>query len=123
MASYIETLFEDRDRITSCLKTLIEQQESKIADLERLRDSSMVLLDQHIVRTVLFRAKFGAGATESLSAETLAEEASKPVTDAVRRVERETQILQIFKDALEKIASGASLEDLGLTIAEMPGVG
>jgi hypothetical protein len=83
----------------------------------------MLVLDQHIMRTVLFRAKFGAGATESLSAETVAEEASKPVTEAVRRVERETQILQVFQDALERIASGATLEDLGLAIAEMPGVG
>ncbi|MBM2810218.1 MAG: hypothetical protein HW416_977 [Chloroflexi bacterium] len=123
MASYIETLFGDRDRITSCLKTLIEQQESTIADLERRRDASMVLLDQHIMRTVLFRAKFGAGATESLSSETSAEEASKPVTDAVRRVERETQIMQVFRDALEKIQSGASLEDLGLAIPAMPDLG
>lgn len=113
MASYVEILAEDRGRLEKVLRELIEQQEHRIEQLNEELTGYARVLDQCIVRTMVFRNTYGAGAQDTLTAETETEEASKPVTEATRQIERETQILESFRRALEQTQSGATIEDLG----------
>lgn len=113
MASYIDTLGEDRDRIRRALKGLIEEQETRIRELSETLSEYGTLLDRHVLRTMIFRGAFGSGGAETMLAETETEVASKPVTEAAKQLERETNILKLYQEALARIESGGSLEDLG----------
>ena len=113
MASYVEVLGEDRGRTEKALRDLIEQQEHRLEELNGELAAYAKVLDQRIVKTMVFRNLYGAGAQETLTAETETEEASKPVTEANRQIERETQILESFRQALEQLQAGASIEELG----------
>ncbi len=113
MATYVEILAKDRGRVEKALRELIEQQERRIEELNEELAGHMELLDQRILRTTVFRNTYGAGQQDTLTAETETEEASKPVTEATRQRERETQILESYRRALEQLQAGEPLEELG----------
>lgn len=113
MASYIELLAEDRQRMRQGLEKLIEQQEGRIRELSATLAQYSEVLDRRILRTMIFRNIFGAGQADSLTAEVDTEEASKPVTETTRQLERETQVLKAYRDAVQQLEAGAPLEELG----------
>src|SRR3954469_15310199 len=100
MATYIDALGEDPARIRRALERLIQEQEQRVADLSDELHTLMQTLDQLILRTVIYRNSLGAGATETLAAETETEEGSKPVTEIVRQLERERAMLSRYREAL-----------------------
>jgi hypothetical protein len=113
MATYVEMLAENRERVEKTLRELIEQQEHRIVEINEELAGYIQVLDQWILRTTVFRNTYGAGQQDTLIAETATEEASKPVTEATRQREKETQILDSFRRALEQLQEGMPLEDLG----------
>src|SRR5438477_12713529 len=113
MSSYVEQLEQDRQRVERALEGLIAQQEQRLEELNQALVSYMGFLDKLIVRTIVFRTTYGAGAQETLVAETDVEEASKPVTETGRQIERETHLLDAYRTALGRVQSGASLEGMG----------
>jgi hypothetical protein len=119
MASYVEELADDRARVQKALENLIEAQDRKLVETRELLQVHMKELDQCILRTFIFRNNFGA-TQETMNAELETEVASKPVTEAMRVIERETRVLAAYREALEQVNSGKSLEMLGkLPVAEV----
>lgn len=113
MASYMDLLSGDRARVQQTLLDLVRHQEQRIDELKAALAKDSVVLDQNVLRTMVYRNLFGAGQAETLTAETDTEEASKPVTDKTRQLERETHILRAYQTALTQLEAGAALEDLG----------
>src|SRR5438093_566195 len=103
MSSYIEQLEHDRERMQRALQGLIAQQEARLEELGQALAVATEILDRLVVRTMVFRSTFGSGTQEQMLAETDAEEASKPVTETTRQMERETQVLDAYRHALERI--------------------
>jgi len=112
MASYVELLAENPERVRSALERLIAHQEAYLKELEETVEGHKVVLDESILRTIIFRNAFGATA-DTLMAETETEEASKPVTEAMQQHERETRVLALYRQALAQIGTGQDLESLG----------
>src|SRR5947207_62695 len=98
MASYMELLAEDPQRVRAALEALIEHQERYLQELEDTLEGHKQLLDQCILRTFIFRNAFGANAETQL-AETETEEVSKPVTEAMKQYERGTTVLTAYRQA------------------------
>src|SRR5437588_253066 len=113
MASYVETLEEDHERVRLAIEGLIAEQQSRIDELQEELAGLCQRLDKLILRTLIFRNTYGAGATDTFTAEGNVEEASKPVTEITRQLEREKAILRGFQAALEQAGGGAQLADLG----------
>lgn len=117
MASYMELLAQDRDRVQRTLLELVRQQEQRIEELNAVLANESGVLDQNILRTMVFRNLFGTAQAETLTAETDTEEASKPVTERMRQIERETRVLEAYQAALRQFEAGAPIEDLGKAVS------
>jgi len=95
------------------LEGLIASQEVKVAALEITLAQNSSQLDQCAVRTMVFRNVFGPAQTETLQAESEAQEASRPVTETTAELEHERAALTAFRAALELLEAGRSLHELG----------
>src|SRR5438105_1711843 len=113
MATYMDVLAEDKERMKRGLEGLIQEQEEHVGELTDELHSLMQHLDRLILRTLIYRNTYGAGGTETMASETDTEEASKPVTEVTRQLERERAMLKTYRDALAQVTGGAPLEDLG----------
>ena len=113
MPSYFESLGEDRQRVHKALQRLIEAQQNLIRDLSATLQGHMDALDEGILRTMVFRNLFGAGSAETATTEVDVQQASRPVTDITRQLEKEGQVLKSYREALGQVESGAPLESLG----------
>lgn len=113
MASYIELLLDDSERVRKALQVLMEEQEARLRQLTTALQEYSDTLDRNILRTLIFRTTFGAGQQETLTAETETAEASKPVTEVTRQIQRQTMILDAYREALQKVEAGGKLEEAG----------
>lgn len=113
MASYIELLLDDSERVRKALQGLMEEQEARLRQLTTALQEYSDALDRSILRTLIFRTTFGAGQQETLTAETETGEASKPVTEVTRQIQRQTMILDAYREALQKVETGGRLEEAG----------
>lgn len=113
MASYIELLLDDSERVRKALQVLMEEQEARLRQLSTALQEYSDTLDRNILRTLIFRTTFGAGQQETLTAETETAEASKPVTEVTRQIQRQTMILDAYREALQKVEAGGKLEEAG----------
>lgn len=113
MASYIELLLDDSERVRKALQVLMEEQEARLRQLTTALQEYTDTLDRNILRTLIFRTTFGAGQQETLTAETETAEASKPVTEVTRQIQRQTMILDAYREALQKVEAGGKLEEAG----------
>lgn len=69
MASYIELLLDDSERVRKALQVLMEEQEARLRQLSTALQEYSDTLDRNILRTLIFRTTFGAGQQETLTAE------------------------------------------------------
>jgi hypothetical protein len=112
VASYIDLLSEDHRRVRRALEGLIAEEEIQIKTLRGALDEYTGALDRHVVRTMVFRSLFGGRQAETMTSETDTEEASKPVTETTRLLEKSMLILDAYREALQLIDSGKPLDDL-----------
>ena len=110
MATYLDSLMDDRERIERALTAQIEAEAARVRDLQADVASYANTLDQQIVRLMIFRGIYGRSAQETLLAETDVEEASKPHTSAVQELATHQRILQALQEALIKLKQGQSLD-------------
>lgn len=113
MASYIELLLDDRERLQKALQGLIEEQDARLHQLTAALQEHSDTLDRQILRTLIFRTTFGAGQQDTLTAETETAEASKPLTEVTRQIQKQTMILDAYREALHKVEAGGKLEGVG----------
>jgi hypothetical protein len=94
------------------LEGLIAEEEGQIRALRGALDEYMRALDRRIIRTMVFRSLFGVRQADTMTAESDTEEASKPVTETTRQLEKSMLVLEAYREALEMIDSGAPLDEL-----------
>lgn len=128
MASYLEVLTEDRERMRRALMAQIEEEAAAIRQLQEELEQYGALLDQKIVRLMIFRGLFGAAQQETLNAQVDAEEASKPHTSAREQLAHHEKVLQGLQDALVRLLQTGSIDggagqsqEAKLTVADILG--
>jgi hypothetical protein len=94
------------------LESLIAEEENQIRGLRDALDEYTRALDRRIIRTMVFRSLFGPTQADTLTSQTDTEEASKPVTDTTRALDKSILVLQALREALQMIDAGAPLDDL-----------
>ena len=94
------------------LESLIAEEENRIRVFKESLEEFTQALDRRVLRTLVYRSVFGPTQAETLTAQTDTEEASKPVTETTRQLEKSLLILQAYREALAAIESGATLDDL-----------
>ncbi len=109
MPSYVDELSEDRARVVKALNSLIEEQEELVRDLNDALTEYREVLDRLIVRTMIYRNIFGATQSHTVMAEKDAQDASRPVTETTAQLERETEVLGVYREAVKQIDNGAPL--------------
>jgi hypothetical protein len=112
VATYVDLLSADQRRMRRALESLIAEEENQIRALREALDEYTRSLDRRVIRTMVFRSLFGPTQADTLSSQTDTEEASKPVTDTTRQLERSILVLQAYRESLQMIESGAPLDDL-----------
>ncbi len=114
MATYLDSLMDDRERIERALAAEVEAEAARVRDLQADVASHASTLDQQIIRLMIFRKLYGHSAQETLLAETDVEESSKPHTAALQELATHQKILQALQEALINLKQGRSL-DAGTT--------
>lgn len=128
MASYLETLTADRERMRRALMGQIEEEAAAIRQLQEELEQCAVVLDQKIVRLMVFRGIFGPSQQETMGAQIDVEEASKPHTLARDQLAYHQRVLQALQEALLRLqqtgsigGSEAQAADAKLTVADILG--
>jgi hypothetical protein len=128
MASYLEALTEDRERMRRALMGQIEEEAAAIRQLQEDLEQYASVLDQKIIRLMIYRGLFGESQQEALSAQVDVEEASKPHTSARDQLAHHQKVLQALQEALLRLqqtgsidAEGAPSKDAKLTVADILG--
>jgi hypothetical protein len=124
MASYLDTLMADRERLNRALTAQVEAEAARVRDLQGEVATCAHALDQQIVRLLVFRGLYGASSQDTLLQETEVEEVSKPHTSALQELAQHQRILQGLQEALIRLSQGQSLEatasgESKLTVAEI----
>ncbi|HZS01885.1 MAG TPA: hypothetical protein VFE37_24425 [Chloroflexota bacterium] len=128
MASYLETLTADRERMRRALMGQIEEEAAAIRQLQQELEQCTAVLDQKIVRLMIFRSIFGPSQQETLNAQVDAEEASKPHTAAREQLAYHQKVLQALQEALLRLQQTGSIDsssaptvEAKLTVADILG--
>jgi len=128
MASYLEALTADRERMRRALMGQIEEEAAAIRQLQESLEQYGAMLDQKIVRLMIFRGIFGPSQQETLSAQVDVEEASKPHTTAREALAHHQRVLQALQEALLRLQQTGSMDgnatptvEAKLTVADILG--
>jgi hypothetical protein len=128
MASYLESLTEDRERMRRALMAQIEDEAAAVRGLQEQLEQYGAVLDQKIVRLMIFRGLFGPTQQETLNAQVDVEEASKPHTSAREQLAHHQRVLQALQEALVRHQQTGSIDseatqstNTKLTVADILG--
>lgn len=120
MATYLDTLSKEPQRLRGGLVQLAEDQEANVTRLEHIFGDYISKLDQNVLRYLMLRQRFGAGHGETLEAERVMEDSSKPVTELRGVLQRQREILEVFKGHLQEYDQTGALASLSSSGAEVP---
>ena len=130
MASYLDILMADRERMRRALKGQIEAEAAVVRDLQTELERLAVELDQKIVRLMIFRGLFGPAQQETLAAQVEVEEVAKPHGTAAAQLAYHQRLLQSMQEGLLRLEQSGSIEATGssdaadatkLTVADILG--
>jgi hypothetical protein len=128
MASYLESLTEDRERMRRALMAQVDEDDAAIRQLQEDLEQYAAVLDQKIVRLMIFRGLFGHSQQETLNAQVEVEEASKPHTAARDQLAYHQRVLQALQEALLRLQQTGSIDgqttpstETKLTVADILG--
>ncbi len=127
MASYLDALLADRDRMRRALKAQIEAEAATVRELQAELDRRALELDQKILRLLVFRMLWGPGQQETMAAQVDVEEASKPHTQVQQQLAYHQKVLQALQEALLRVEQTGTLEGAppapsgGLSVADIVG--
>ena len=118
VSSLQEQLFADTARLRRAISALVLTQERAVERLVAALDEQQAELDRHVLRIALLRDRFGDGNVETTNAMRDAEDASKPVTETRMALERQRQILEIYRVKWREVQSLPGSESERLTLAD-----
>lgn len=110
MASYLDSLLADRERVQQALQALIAEETAAVRQLEEQLAASTRRLDQLIVRLTVYRAVFGPGSSQALDLQTAIEDAAKPHAQLRGDLAQRQRVLQALQEALQRVAQGGRLD-------------
>jgi chromosome segregation ATPase len=110
MASYLDSLLADRERVQQALQALIAEETAAVRQLEEQLAASTRRLDQLIVRLTVYRAVFGPGSSQALDLQTAIEDAAKPHAQLRSDLAQRQRVLQALQEALQRVAQGGRLD-------------
>ncbi|HLI25973.1 MAG TPA: hypothetical protein VKZ60_02815 [Chloroflexota bacterium] len=110
MASYLEILLADRERVQQALQALIGEETAAVRELEEQLTASTRRLDQLLVRLTIYRAVFGPASTQALDLQTAIEDAAKPHAQLRADLAQRQRVLQALQEALARVAQGGRLD-------------
>ncbi|MBX5490404.1 MAG: hypothetical protein IRZ14_04540 [Chloroflexi bacterium] len=113
MASYLETLLADRERVRQALQALIEEEAAAVRTLREQLAASTRRLDQLIVRLTVYRAVFGPASSQALDLQTAIEDAGKPHGQLQAELAQRERVLQALQEALARVEQGGRLDPAG----------
>jgi hypothetical protein len=109
MATYLDGLLADRERMRRALMALIESEAATVRELQANLESYAQALDAQIMRLMVYRGLYGETQAETLGAQTDVEEASKPHTATQEALAKHQRILQGLQEALLRLEKGEAL--------------
>jgi uncharacterized coiled-coil protein SlyX len=118
VSSLQEQLFADTARLRRAINALVLSQEKAVERLLAALEEQQAELDRHVLRIALLRDRFGDGNIETTNAMRDAEDASKPVTETRNALERQRQILDIYRTKWREVQSLPGSESERLTLAD-----
>ncbi len=126
MASYLEVLMADRERMRHALQAQIDDEATVVREIQADIERRGAELDQKIVRLIVFRGLYGPNQQETMSAQVDVEEASKPHTAALQQLAQRQRVLRALQEALLRVDQTGSVEGPPLgggdpTIADLLG--
>lgn len=120
MATYLEQLASEPERLGQMLVRLVDEQQAAVGRLEALLAEYAAQLDQQVLRTLLLRQRFGAGHGEVMEAERRAEDASKPVTELRGMLERQREVLGLYQACLQEFEQTGAVKLLAASGPDLP---
>ena len=124
MATYLDGLIADRERMRRALIALIESEAEAVRELQTNVESYARTLDERIVRLMVYRGLFGPSQAETMTAQVEVEDASKPHAAAMQQLAQRQRILQALQEALIRLDRGEPISAVGkgdakLTVADI----
>jgi hypothetical protein len=122
MATYLDALLADRERMRRAMMALIESEAATVRELQTDVEKYALALDAQIMRLMIYRNLYGESQAEALNAQTDVEEASKPHTAAVQQLVTHQRVLQALQEALIRLEKGESIAGTAgdkLTVADI----
>ncbi|GEM_PF-3811374 len=118
MSSLQEQLFADTARLRRAIDALVATQEQVVKRLRAQLDEHQAELDRQVLRLALLRERFGEGHIETINAMRDAEEASKPLAETRAALERQRQLLELYRTKQVEVQALPGGETERLTLAD-----
>jgi len=109
MPSYVDELSDDRGRVIKALQSLIDEEEEIVHDLTDQLVEYREQLDRAVIRTMIYRNLYGPNQGLTVMAEKDAQDAMSPVNETTLRLDRETEILRVFRETIKQVEEGSPL--------------
>jgi hypothetical protein len=120
VATYLESLSANPERLRRGLTKMVEDQEAYVNRLQALLDEYVFQLDVNVLRFLALRQKLGPGHGETMEAERRTEDSSKPVTELRQVVARQSEILELFRGHLREFERTGAVASLATGAEEVP---
>ena len=118
MSSLQEQLLADASRLRRAINALVATQERVVERLRATFEEQQAELDRQVLRLALLRERFGDNHIETINAIRDAEEASKPLAETRLALERQRQILDLYRTKQSEVKELHGGESERLTLAD-----
>ena len=118
MSSLQEQLLADATRLRRAINALVASQEKVVERLRMQLEEQQGELDRQVLRASLLRERFGESHIETINAIHDLEDASKPVSETRLALERQRQILDLYRAKQAEVQALPGGESERLTLAD-----
>jgi len=118
VSSLQEQLLADASRLRRAINALVTTQERVVERLRATFEEQQAELDRQVLRLALLRERFGDNHIETINAIRDAEEASKPLAETRLALERQRQILDLYRTKQSEVKELPGGESERLTLAD-----
>jgi uncharacterized coiled-coil protein SlyX len=118
VSSLQEQLLADTTRLRRAINALVSTQDRVVERLRAAFEEQQAELDKQILRLALLRERFGDSHIETINAIRDAEDANKPLTETRLALERQRQILDLYRSKQNEVKSLPGSESERLTLAD-----
>ncbi|MBI4494415.1 MAG: hypothetical protein HY690_16655 [Chloroflexi bacterium] len=120
MATYLDQLAGDPERLRRALLQVTDDQRALVRRMEDIFEGYVAQLDQHVLRLLMLRRRYGPGHSDTQEEERRTEDASKPVTELRGVLERQRELLALYQGYVEEFERTGALQSLASISAEVP---